>query len=98
MRNRLVDTNITIKTFGGFALSQKTTKTTGCTTRAHPKLSRGCDWLKGYSGIQEYNTEELTQYTEYKIGFFFNEVSFSGLQSMRYNLVVTKITITPFDG
>ena len=73
MCNRLVVTNIAIKTFGGFALSQKTTKTTSSTTRARPKLSQGCDWLKGYRGIQEYNTEELMQYTEYTIGFFFSE-------------------------
>ena len=71
MRNRLVVTNIAInKTFGGFALSQKTTKTTSCITRARPKLSQGYDWLEGCRGIQEYNTEELMQYTEYTIGFF----------------------------
>ena len=70
MRNRLLVTNIAIKTFGGFALSQKTAQTTSCTTRARPKLSQGCDCLKGYRGIQEYNTEKLMQYTEYTIGFF----------------------------
>ena len=53
MRNRLVVTNIVIKTFGGFALSQKTTKKTNCTTRARPKLFQSCDWLKGYRGIQK---------------------------------------------
>ena len=53
MRNRLVVMNIAIKTFGGFALSQKTTKITSCTTRARPKLSQGCDWLKGYREIQK---------------------------------------------
>ena len=38
------------------------------------------------------------QYIEYTIGFFLNEVSLLGLQSMRYHLVVTKITITTFGG
>ena len=96
MRNRLVATNIAIKTFGGFALSQETTKTTSWTTRARPKPSQGCDWLKGYSGIQEYNTEELAQYTEYKIGFFsqwsqffrtsIDALSFGGHENQNYNI------------
>ena len=53
MRNRLVVTNIAIKTFGGFALSQKTTKKQVAQHELAPKLSQGCDWLKGYRGIQK---------------------------------------------
>ena len=41
MRNNLVVTNIAMKAFGGFALSQKTTTTTSCTTWASPELLGG---------------------------------------------------------
>ena len=43
MRNRLVVTNIAVKKFGGFAISQKTTKKPHAQHKPVPKLSQDCD-------------------------------------------------------